>query len=446
MSQDGHTQLLALDGTVIEEQRYKSESKLTNGNSIVETFDDSWGLTDSNDLEIVIPIYDSIIVLDANFLKVKKGNGWGIITSTGQIIADPIYRSVDSFDGKYFEVTKPNETRGWGYLSGKIDTTGEPVSEAISQTRNDVFITKSFEKLGLEKNDKVIIPHIYDNLSYWGDDKYIAQKDNKFGIVDSNNKVLLNFEYTSISPLKDGKSTIKRGTLQNEIDSNLKIVEDMVIELPKGYKKIKLGGKWGILNPNGEVIVDYLYDEISTFRGRLVGIINGRLIKLNAYYPYKLPMDGQSLGIKENRDLITIGGVVFQNSYRRHSIEVGKKENMVLLNWTQNMRFPIVMPLDKIKKIKKAKHIDKPDDFVVGDTYQATITSIKKFTSGKVKALKVKMQDGKNSSIYLNDLIKTSVDASRLEIGTNIYVTKMGYNEELDRTKWRIDQIVTADK
>lgn len=446
VSSNGRTQLLALDGTIIEEQKYKSESKLANGYSIVETFDEYWGMTDSNDLEVVSPKYDSIISLDDNFLKVQKGNSWGIITSTGQIIAEPTYRSVDGFDGNCFIVTRPNETRGWGYLSGKLDTTGKPVSEIISQTQYGVLITKSFEKYGLERNGNILIPHIYDNISYWGEAKYIAQKDNKFGIIDSRNRILLNFEYSAITPLKEGKSTIKRGALQNEIDSNLKIVEELVIELQEGYKKIKLGGKWGILNPEGQVIVDYLYDEISTFRGRLVGIINGRLIKLNAYYPYKLPMDGQSLGIKENRDLITIGGVVFQNFYRRHSIEVGKKENMVLLNWTQNMRFPIVMPLDKIKKIKKAKHIDKPDDFVVGETYQATITSIKKVTSGKVKALKVKMPDGKNSSIYLNDLIKTSVDASRLEIGTKIYVTKMGYNEELDRTKWRIDQIVSVGK
>ena len=446
VSSNGRTQLLALDGTVIEEQKYKSESKLVNGYLIVETFDEYWGITDSNNFEIVLPKYDSIIVLDDNFLKVQKGNSWGIITSTGQIIAEPIYRSVDGFDGNCFIVTKSNETRGWGYLSGKLDTTGSPVSEVISQTQYGVLITKSFEKYGLERNGNVLTPHIYDNISYWGEAKYIAQKDNKFGIIDSRNRVHLKFEYSSITPLKEGKSTIKKGTLRNEIDSNLKIVEDLVIELQEGYKKIKLGGKWGILNPEGQVIVDYLYDEISTFRGRLVGIINGRLIKLNAYYPYKLPMEGQSLGIKENRDLITIGGVVFQNFYRRHSIEVGKKENMVLLNWTQNMRFPIVMPLDKIKKIKKAKHIDKPDDFVVGETYQATITSIKKITSGKVKALKVKMPDGKNSSIYLNDLIKTYVDASRLEIGTKIYVTKMGYNEDLDRTKWRIDQIVSIGK
>ena len=63
----------------------------------------------------------------------------------------------------------------------------------------------------------------------------------------------------------------------------------------------------------------------------------------------------------------------------------------------------------------------------------------------KVDISNSKMQT-RRGSFHLNDLIKTSVDASRLEIGTKIYVTKMGYNEELDRTKWRIDQIVSVGK
>ncbi|MBD5183900.1 MAG: hypothetical protein HDS97_03300, partial [Bacteroidales bacterium] len=73
VSSNGRIQLLALDGTVIEEQKYKSESKLVNGYSIVETFDEYWGITDSNDLEVVLPKYNSIIALDDNFLKVQKG-------------------------------------------------------------------------------------------------------------------------------------------------------------------------------------------------------------------------------------------------------------------------------------------------------------------------------------------------------------------------------------
>lgn len=446
VSSDGRTQLLALDGTVIEEQKYKSESKLANGYSIVETFDEYWGITDSNDLEVFSPKYDSIIALDDNFLKVQKGNSWGIITSTGQIISEPIYRSVDGFDGNCFIVTRPNETRGWGYFSGKLDITGNPVSEVISMTPNGISITKSFEKCGLEKNGCVIIPHAYDNLSYWGEDKYIAQKDNKFGIIDSNNKVLLNFEYSSITPLKEGKSTIKRGTLQNVIDNNLKIVEDIVIELQEGYKKIKLGGKWGILNPEGQVIVDYLYDEISTFRGRLVGIINGRLIKLNAYYPYKLLMEGEFAGYsepsgkKKPQKLIRVGGVIFQLYNKESDDRIGQPVPVLLINWTPNVNCPVVMLLEGANLSKKSKHIDKPEDYITGESYEATITSaITSKDRRRIKGFDVEVGGTSISHIYIKNIVRCGLQTNELSVGDKLRLTKLGFDDEFDRTNWRIE-------
>ena len=448
VSSNGRTQLLALDGTIIEEQKYKSESKLANGYSIVETFDEYWGMTDSNDFEVVSPKYDSIIALDDNFLKVQKVNSWGIITSTGQIIAEPTYRSVDGFDGNCFIVTRPNETRGWGYLSGKLDTTGKPVSEIISQTQYGVLITKSFEKYGLERNGNVLIPHIYDNISYWGEAKYIAQKDNKFGIIDSRNRVLLNFEYSSITPLKEGKSTIKRGALQNEIDSNLKIVEELVIELQEGYKKIKLGGKWGILNPEGQVIVDYLYDEISTFRGRLVGIINGRLIKLNAYYPYKLPMEGEFAGYsepsgkKKPHKLIRVGGVIFQ-LYNKESDDITDQPIPVLLiNWAPTVKYPVVMLLAGANLSKKSKHIDKPEDYITGESYEATITSAIMGTGKdrrRIKGFDVEVGGTSISHIYIKNIVRCGLHTNELSVGDKLRLTKLGFDDEFDRTNWRIE-------
>lgn len=444
VSSNGRTQLLSLDGTIIEEQKYKSESKLPNGYSIVESFDGNWGVTDSNGIETITPQYDNIIAIDETFLKVQKGNRWGIIISTGQIITEPVYHSVDSFDGKCFVVTKPDETKGWGYLSGKLDNAGRRVSEVISQINNGFSITKSFEKYGLEKDGVIIIPHMYETLSYWGDDKYIAQKDNKFGIVDNKNKVLINFEYSSITPLEAGRSTIKKGTLQHDIDSNLNMLEDIVINLQEGYKKIKLGGKWGILNSGGEIIVDYLYDEISTFRGRLVGIINGRLIKLNAYYPYRLAMNAKNLGMIDSRDLIYSGGVKFQNLKRRDNPQKGQDIAVVLLNWTSTMKYPIVIPYDKVKHSGRAKHIDKPTDFSIGDTFEAKVKSIISgygTAKGKRKGVEITLTNGMKSYVFKRDFSASGIDIETINVGENFMVTKLGYDEELDRTLWKVRRV-----
>lgn len=441
VSLNGRTQTLALDGTILEEQKYKSEIKLPNGYLIIETFDGLWGITDSNDTKVLSPNYDAIISIDGRYLKIQQGYRWGIITSTGQVIAEPIYHSINGFEGECFAVTKFNETRGWGYLSGKLDNVGRPISEVISQIPNGTLITKSFEKYGLEKEGVVIIPHMYDSLLYWGEDKYIAQKDNKLGIIDSHNKIVLGFEFSSITPLKEGRSTIKKGDSRQVIDSNLRIIEDAVINLQDGYRKIKLGGKWGILNPQGEVIVDYLYDEITTFRGRIIGIINERLVKLSAYYPYRLAMNAKNLGIVDSRDLVAAGGVIFQNFNRRNNPIKNQEETVVLLNWTSSMKYPIVLPYDKDKHNKRAKHIDKQTDFSLGDTYEATVVATIKgygVAKGKIKGVEIVLSNCAKSYIYKKDFTISGIDIATVKVGDRFSITKLGYDEELDRTQWKV--------
>lgn len=453
VSVNGRVQLLSLDGAVIEEQKYKSENRIDTDCTIVETFDDLYGIVDGNGTEIVAPIYDEITPLDKGYLRYKVENLWGIITVTGKVITDTLYHSIDGFDGEYFSVTILNKMKGWGYLSGKVDLTGKPVSEFVTKTETGASITKSFEKFGLEKDNIILIPHIYESLSYWGEDiyqgngKYIAQKDGKFGIIEEHNDVLLEFEYSSISPLVDSRSTVKKGISQYQIDSNLKIVEELVINLQDGFKKIKLGGKWGILDPQGQVIVDFHYDEISTFRGRLVGIINGDAIKLNAYYPYKLSMEGEFAGYitpsgsKKPHSYITIGNVLF----RQNDTICKPKGSMVkvcLINMTSTDKYPTVKLSEDIVFSRKARHIDKPEDYITGESYKAEISAIIESTTRKgkyyIKGFDIEMDHDSTSHIYKRDIIRCGLNPSELSVGDKLIVTKLGYNEELDCTIWRI--------
>ncbi len=294
----------------------------------------------------------------------------------------------------------------------------------------------------------VLIPHIYDSLFYWGENKYTAQKDSKFGIIDAQNNVLIDFEYSSITPLKDGRSIIKKGVSQNEIDNNLKIVEELVINLQEGYKKIKLGGKWGILDPQGQVMVDYLYDQISTFRGRLVGIINGRLVKLNAYYPYKLSMDGEFVGYttptgkKKPQTLIKVSDVTFQLFNKQLDKSNSESVQVLLINWVSTDKYPFVMLSGGANMSKKSKHIDKPEDYVTGESYDAIITSPIKGTGKdrhRVKGFDIEIGGNSVSHIYIKDIGRSGIHTSELSVGDKLRLTKLGFDEELDRTKWRIE-------
>ena len=207
----------------------------------------------------------------------------------------------------------------------------------------------------------------------------------------------------------------------------------MEVKLNEGYKKVKKNGKWGILNPKGEIIVDFKYDEISTFRGILYGIINNDLIKIpGAYYPYRLRMQGKCTS--ENN--VTIGGLNFKMNPKSKEL-VNKETEVVLINNFKGKA--TVKPYNKIKDETKVRHIDRPDDFVTSDTYRSKVIGF--ISRGGRMGVDIKLENDKISHIYKSDFNKSNIELNNIKIGDFFKITKMGYNEELDRTIWKVSKL-----
>ncbi|MCH5234672.1 MAG: WG repeat-containing protein [Muribaculaceae bacterium] len=268
---------------------------------------------------------------------------------------------------------------------------------------------------------------------------FLAKKGIKSGIIDINNNIIIPFDYEYIQPIGNDVYSVKKNgrifriNIKNELIDEIKS-ERIEKSLNDGFKKIRENGKWGILDPKGKIIVDFKYDEISTFRGRLVGIINKDLIKLDAYYPYRLPMSGFNKGIQFNKDIIEIGGYLFENFEKRKSPKFGDEVSVILINWTSQMQYPSVLLAEKAKLKKKSKHFDKSTDFEIGKTYSGTVTSPK---TAK-KRFSVTLDNGEKTVVFPSDLKQSNISISK---GDKIKLTKIGYNEELDRTIWKVSKL-----
>jgi hypothetical protein len=342
-------------------------------------------------------------------------------------------------------VTKTDLNKSWLFVTGKVNLKGEPIIELSGHFENGTDLSISFERYGVHKDGKELIPNSYLELSYWGQDKYIAKKDDKYGLISIDNKILLPFEYQSIEPLSDNRSIVKKGLSTYKIDANLSVVDDETINLEDGFKKVKMAGKWGIVNPQGDVIVDYKYDEITTFRGRLIGIINGKLVKLSAYYPHRLQMYGVNDSGVANKDIVKVSSLQFQLIPKRSDAKSGASVKVALVNLTSMMKYPIVQIFNNATKGKKAKHIDKPDDFTIGETYLATISSFifikhnkNKASNGKIKGVDVKIGESSISHVYKSAFAKANISLDSIHVGDKLELIKHGYDDELDRTIWEV--------
>jgi len=235
---------LSEDGTVKEEKIIKHRDfivhePLSNGCFLVKDLNNYWGIVDGKDNDIVPPQYDMIETLDNKHLRFQSNGKWGVMDYDGNVVIEAKYNSIDSSCDEGFNVSISDPEKPWESLHGKIDCNGNNIREIASELYNGMYISKSFERFGIESQRGVILKHTYQMLFNWDRFKFIAKRNGNLGIIDINGIVLLPFEYSKISTLKNNRSTVHKGSKIFHINADCKIIEDEIITLQKGYKKIK---------------------------------------------------------------------------------------------------------------------------------------------------------------------------------------------------------------
>lgn len=122
----------------------------------------------------------------------------------------------------------------------------------------------------IDKDNKVIIQLLYDDISYDDDiEAFIVRRKNKFwGIISPTGKELVPFRWDYISWFTNGFALAKNSHNIVLIDKYGKTV----YRIPSQYEDaeaisdqliaVKRNGRWGVIDRKEQVIIDFLYDEI----------------------------------------------------------------------------------------------------------------------------------------------------------------------------------------
>lgn len=217
------------------------------------------------------------------YIKKDGKNFYGILDWNGKLIIDTKYSfiSISEYDVKdgYIII---NEESLSGYYNIRTKELVEPEYSYVQIRDNGVYLTKKFdgkEKVGFHFNNGVIIKPKYDDISYRnpGDILYEIKLNGKFGLIDKNGNEV--FE-----PIYD----------------EIRYIGHFIF--------IKRDGKISVISEDGKAILDNQLDKVSYYENfNLLGIVvNGKEGLLN--------MDDNSYLVEPKYDKIEL---YFEDGYAK---------------------------------------------------------------------------------------------------------------------------------
>ena len=300
VQKDGKYGLVNFNGKQILDCNYDEiESLKDTENSIIIKQGENIGLVDTTGNIIIPTEYKEITAIQNNYQYgyIVKNNEdkYGIIDTNKKVILEANYEDIKSIyspnryivkiDGDYKIIDKDQNV----ILNNTYDDITEINGDNITVVDNNKYGIINI--LGEEK-----VEPSYEEINHAFDDYYIAKNNGKYGVINSDNETIIDFENTSITYRKEAdiieveqEDEIETQIYDNEFNLKLTGIISEINET-KGYIKIRIGdenkyynfkfeeknntellnneiflsknnGKYGFVDKNGKVVVDYIYDD-----------------------------------------------------------------------------------------------------------------------------------------------------------------------------------------
>ena len=303
VQKDGKYGLINFDGKEVIPTEYDEIAVIPQiENSFKVKKDNKYGIVDSDGKTVIQAQYADIDVLGkdnkSGFIVKKDDGKYGIVDYSNTLILEAKYDSVEKVYGNDMYVVTENGKQKLVNKSGNdILTEGfDSIKQILANQENAVIFTKSGKYGVIKTTGEILIDPQYDNLEETKVGTFIASKDGKYGIIDINKEEKLPFEYNSITFNEKADLYVAEDSNFNAkiLNSNLETkAEGILSELNenKGYLKLRIDnnykyynfkfeekqesdifsnrtlflskkdGKYGYVDKNGKVIVDYIYDD-----------------------------------------------------------------------------------------------------------------------------------------------------------------------------------------
>lgn len=295
-----------LDGKEIIDTRYNDLYRITEMSGsdiyIICAENGKYGLM-RNNKKIINNEYQSLVYNnDNNYLIALKGKKYGVISIDGKIVIPFEYKQID-ITGEYIYGTTNDESVKVFDLNGQETNMDKNLAIVnVKDTDYKMYIQSNDEKTtySIYKGNQKLTNDEYTYIQYLFDNYFIACNTNgKLGIINDNETVKVEFNYNSIQMIENiniiqatnndrkitelySREMKKISELENAYVENnteyIKLYNNTETKyISKNGKEIKntdvfnenkiyakkSEDKWGFIDSDGNLIVDYKYDKVT---------------------------------------------------------------------------------------------------------------------------------------------------------------------------------------
>lgn len=300
VKKDGKYGLIDFDGKVLLNCEYDEISTIKGvTNSLLTKKDGKYGLCDNTGSIIIQNEYAEIKSLTDKYSDgyiVKNSDGkYGVIKCDKQTAIKAQYSDIANVYGNNEYVVKLNGK--WQVINSDEEAIISSGFDEIKSIDGDNITFVKNGKYGvMNSSQQILIEAQYDKLTYIFSNYYIAQKDDKYGVISTEGEEKLPVEYGMITYNKEadfveveelnGASTVYDRNFESKFNGfvcEVNTDKDYMLAYVDGDYKYynfkfeekqstkllyentlflkKENGKYGYVNKDGVVVVNYVYDD-----------------------------------------------------------------------------------------------------------------------------------------------------------------------------------------
>ncbi len=195
----------------------------------------------------------------------------------------------------------------WGYMDtmGKIKI--QPTYSFARPFKERIAIVKNSDKWGVISTDnQVLLNTAYNDIQFLAntDDSMLRIYVNhaQYGLIDKNGKTIIPVEYQSVGKVSEGLVAVKKNEKWGFC--NLQGIEVIPCQykaiqpFSEGHAAVKKGRKWGLIDANGATVFPIQYKAIGNVKEGLVWVKSKRLYNFKTI-EHQLAFEGNFDGAED---------------------------------------------------------------------------------------------------------------------------------------------------